>query len=247
MKKSAWTTPYLIGLTIVTIIAVLYGVSVHVGSLFGRFDGKKIELGGNQERVKESKKIDAGNVNEIDFDLSAANLTIMKGDELSVEYDMPTILVPEIEVEGTKLHISQKDNIKLGLGSMGEEFNIKIVVPDSITIDDMSIESDMGDIKLSELAIKNGLDIEIDMGNVELKNIECGSFNADCDMGNIIATDIKCDSIAADLDMGNLEISGLFNKADADCSMGNITIKSENEKAIVNANTDVGECKVLGI
>lgn len=265
--NTKWTKPYLIILTIVTVIAVIVGVYINVISRFGMFGFDTVMISDSDENASETKEFDISAISSIDAELKACNISIVAGDGFSVSYEMPKALAPEISTDDNTLSIVQKDGIKIGPKALKDKYNMVVTIPadaefENVSLDidmgnvqisnidltkNLSIDADMGNVGLSDVNLSGELDLDIDMGNVDIINLECESVVADVDMGNINAEAIHVLSVEATDDMGNIEMSGYMENATVECSMGNINIKTDNESAKITAKTDAGDCKVNGV
>jgi len=245
MKKSSWTKPYLIVLTAITVVAVVVGTCMHAFNFFVHFNTGMINHGDSGELVSSSAKIYEKDISAVDIDIQAGDVEIIQGKEFMVEYDMPKALIPEIELKDGRLEISQKDSIGFQTAPIKNKCRMTVVLPENANIDSLTVDVNLGNLTMKGLSVSGDVEISEDMGNIEAEGIKCDTIDMDCNMGNIVVSGLNCNAASSDCDMGNVEITGFFNNLDADCDMGNVTINSENPDAVINANTDVGECKVI--
>lgn len=235
MKKQIWTKVLMWVLVAVTIVAVIFGVSRYI---FGGF--------GTMKTVKETIVIDE-QIEVIDVDMDMGDIKVVYGDEAAVKYEFSEKSVPKVTCKDGKLTVKQKKTRIFGRTELNNKYSLTIILPSGNELDSMTVEADMGSIKLSEIKVSGKVEIAADMGNIELNNINCKSMTAEADMGNIELKNLICEKLDAEADMGNIEVSGDFDEANVSCDMGNVSVDCDNEDAVINAECDMGECKVNGV
>ncbi len=205
-KKKTGKTLYLTLLSIVTILAVLFGLFVHVFRGYF-YEGEKSE----SIVVKES-------FSNVDIDLDLTDFRIEYGDHYGVAYEYPRDMEPKVYVKGDTLYVEQQGNYKLH-GIRRKTFKLTLILPAGVSL--------------------NNVDIDVDMGNIEFGKLDCKNLYVEADMGNIELDKIHCESFTAKADMGNIEVDGDFDRVTAKCSMGNIEVTSPRSIDEIELDLDV--------
>lgn len=167
---------------------------------------------------------------KIDIDLPIGDLNIVEGSEYKIEVEASEKLMPKWKIDGDTLRIdgSNKGTKIWGFGSYVQK--VTLTIPRDHVIEKAELSLDMGNIEIEDVEF-NDVYIEADMGNVEARNIEALFYTVEADMGNVeISGDVF--NIDADCDMGNIDIDvdDLFRcKISAEADMGNVTVNGKDE------------------
>ena len=130
-----------------------------------------------------------------------------------------------------------------------ENYKSRMVI--NITTDtkikDASFEMDMGNLNMEDLEALS-IDIDLNMGNVTGNNIVAESVDIDANMGNVEIKDIEFKNLTADCDMGNvILVSGRDlddYKIKAESDMGNVELDGERVKGTYVSDGDEGEVEL---
>ena len=93
------------------------------------------------------------------------------------------------------------------------------------------------------------IDMEVDMGAIELDNCKFNKGEMEADMGEVHLENVSFDSATLTSDMGEVYVSGEFNTLFAECDMGSIEVYFD-EKAIgrkIELTADLGSVSVNGM
>ena len=224
---------FVTALGIVTIISIVVGTYIHVGGFFMnngvKLFGKPIfSLGSGGNNVTFSE--DYSGVEKLNLDMSVGDVFIEEGSTFNVSFEGQEDLKPEVTLKDNKLVIKQKKDINIKPINLGKvKSSLTVTVPSSVTVE--------------------RLDAELDMGNLEIKDVACKDLFADLSMGNLEIRNAKAEKIGADNDMGDCKIyNSEFNELTADCDMGNIHLElaDSSDNYGIHATCDMGEVKIDG-
>lgn len=244
MKKSI----YLLAITVVTVICVIWGTTTHMGGHFGFF---RLD---NEEAADYANDYKLDAFDSIFVDADVMELDIKQGAEFALQYDCTEDLIPEYSVENKKLTIKQKQKKNYLVGT--HRCSVIVTVPSGTSLKSLDISSDVGDVTIDgiivdicngetnvgDFTIQNAdmseLYWESDTGNIEVENCSFTKLDLTADVGDVeIESNKKLDDYGFDLktDVGEVKVNG--EEYGRKCIMhgdaGSITVKS-----------DVGDVKV---
>ncbi|MCR4588720.1 MAG: DUF4097 domain-containing protein [Lachnospiraceae bacterium] len=232
--KHPFAKIFIIVLGLITIAAMVYGMIVHLGVPFFRFNA-------STETTENTVSLDS--FHSLDLDLDAGSVTLVEGDGYFVKYKYPANSLPTIEVKGDQLVVKEKIDPHIHLTNK-HLYEMVITVPAGTAIKDSTIHVDMGEFIAKGFTFDD-LNIDADMGSIELTKVTFQDGYMDADMGNIQLKDCTFDTLEAVADMGNLEISGTFSSVTGNCAMGNIEIDTTST-ATFDLRCDLGNITVNG-
>ncbi|MCR4716433.1 MAG: DUF4097 domain-containing protein [Lachnospiraceae bacterium] len=234
---------YITLLTIVTIIAIIIGVSIHVGGI--GFSSKVSNVSNTESFT--------GDLSDISLDLDAADISIKYGDSIKVDYNMPENNVPDISLDNGELTIKDKPEknrwIMFGFNSNPVR-NVDITIPSNTNLDNLSIVTDAGKINLDGLTGKTAK-ITSDAGDINFSNITLDSINIESDAGKVNIDKSKLNNFVIDVDAGDVNVNdsefNSFNiQADAgDIGLSNSTINSFTAESDAG-NVEAEDCTING-
>ncbi len=210
---------YLIILSVITVICIISGIAINVIKPASNF--LKDVLGDADSGTYTSNaetKLDA--FENIDIDVNVINVTITEGSEFGytlVErsgFSIGNTLKTQINLSGNTLKVTQSGSS--GIISLGSSatYKLTIVVPQGTQLNDITVNSDVGNI-----AIENA-------------NISSGRITSN--VGNIIIGSCVFLQLDVSADVGNINISGIadINNCNVDIStdLGNITYLNASYK-----------------
>ena len=226
MKKT-----YLTVLTIITILCIIFGSLYHIGGFFGKishfpFPVPSFSVGRGEEISFEEKYSD---ISAIDMDVDFMNVRIdsHNGSEVVATYTGSDRLKPIIEVKNGTLNITQKQKVKVSLTS--EKTSFTLMLPSDKPLKEVEVDVDMGNVDMNNFITEN-LIIDTDMGNIEGGNITADNTDISADMGNVSLTGMEFASLGIDTDMGNVDI----------------TSKKSLENYAFSCNADAGNINING-
>jgi len=241
---------YITILTIVTIVCVLFGIVLHV--VVPMFTHKNaFTFWGNGNVISEEYTLpsEATEISDIAFDGAAISINIRTSsnvDGIVCTYEGYDELMPEMNYEDGELSFSQHPNGRNRTGNI-ESPVLTITVNPDCTLDSLSLNIDAGDVTIRDISI-NKITGDLDAGNIEVYNSTISSFNVDCDAGNVQLNGGSIDSLFVELDAGNFEVYDItFTSLNGSCDMGNIEIHDVDASAYsIDAEIDLGELTVDG-
>lgn len=243
----------LIILAVITIGAIGYGINRHVFTFVsgcgGPADVGPIE---NKEIAITDMSFDSVQVN-----MDISQLTIQKGDELSLVYEMPSGLVPDVTVDRNTLVIKSRNKLHFSFPHFNQEYKLILTIPENKDMDELDIDIDLGDVRIydvncKKLAVKadcgnvqikgivaKDIALEAKFGNIEGEKIACKDFNGTLNAGNLHMNGLQAETITAEADMGNVEFNDTFFKSgNFEADLGDIQIRGDAEE--IEAKCDLG-------
>ena len=222
---------YLIILTIITILCIIagtcyhlvrFGISVAGGLPFIQTfmdavtdwndddSSDNTESASSTKTVSSSQNLDA--FTSIQADMNVMDLKVVSGDSYSIQYKASKKFVPEFEVKNNCLTIKQTQNVSFSTATRNAKCTVTVTVADSL--DSVKIQSDVGDITLSDQTITT-FSLYADAGDIDLEN--CTFTNMD------ISTD------AGDIDIDSKEDLSGYRIA-LDTSYGDVTVNHKKQR-----------------
>lgn len=244
-KKSGFDkTIFIICITVVTIVCIIAGTLVHlVGKLsFDGFGRKGIDWG---NYITEENTLDAFSSINVDADL--LSVTVAYGDEFFMKYKGPEKLKPivELQSDGT-LSISQKQIMNVSLdNNKNLNCSCELTIPENTVLQMVSLNMDLGNIEMDDIQMKDMV-VDTDLGNVVLTKIEIeDSITIDADLGNIELHQASFNQGEFDADLGNINIDRCeFDSAVVEADMGNIAVGDSFNQ--ITADCNMGAIQVSG-
>ena len=115
-----------------------------------------------------------------------------------------------------------------------------------INSDNTKVTADAGNIEIKN-SVLGDLEIVTDAGNAEVHNSRCERVEANTEMGNIEFKNTDFVNGSFESSMGNIEIKGNFDSLEVDCSLGAVSVDSDNlENAKIDIDVSLGAIKVGG-
>ena len=222
-------------LSVATVAAIIAGLSIHV------FRNNSIVLFGSKT-VTDTVEPE-GELKELVIDTDYANVSVSRGDKLSVSYSLPEKLVPKVEFSNGRLTIeSPKNNVTLLPFGGKQDYYISLTLPKDTESDRVTVELDAGNLNIDGLSSKS-VAIEVDAGNVNLKNCSAEKLGVELDAGNLEMTGCTIHSINAELDAGNIFAKDcVISDGSCETDLGNIDLSGDIGN--VNMKTSLGKTSV---
>ncbi|MCM1216980.1 MAG: DUF4097 domain-containing protein [Lachnospiraceae bacterium] len=215
---------YIIGITVVTVLCVIIGTMYHVVGL-GWSDGdsrtERIEVreadGGQTVDSAGSWRLDPFDSIKIDADI--LELWIGEGDGGYIEYECTKGLDPTCEVKDGVLYVRQNAKKTWTLfGVNNNNAELRVTVPRGTDLGTIDIEIDVGNIELDGLKATR-CDIEASVGNIEISACTFDACGFDSDTGNVVVEDAALGNASCSSAVGNVELR--------DCTFGNLKIEAD--------------------
>lgn len=122
---------------------------------------------------------------------------------------------------------------------------VNIYYPADTEFERLDIDMDMGNLNMEHLRAKNA-ELRLDMGNLDIRDCEINYMDAELNMGSISAESSSFAQLAAELDMGNLSVlNGDIGTCKADMSMGALTLEAVGITGSLDAELDMGSAELL--
>ena len=189
-----------------------------------------------------------GEVKSIKLDLKACsvNFEITDGKGLvGVEYSGDKRLKPEITFENGKLVATQKNIQSFSLRSYnGPKLTIKLGA--DVSLENLEMDINAGDIDMKNIHADYFYG-DFDAGNIIIKNSVFAKADLEADAGNIQINDSDIKILKIQTDAGNIEIKDTdLEKVDISSDFGNVVIKGLDniEDYDIECHVDAGAIQV---
>lgn len=198
-------------------LAVAFALFLIV-SIFSGIFGALGLLGGiavnNDDPVGEMKTYTvSNNIDELDIDISAAQLVINNGDELGVASNNKYLKVTE---DGNRLVISETEHV---LSKSSNKIRVEITVPEDIVLKSSKIKTSAGRVTVKTLSSEK-VYFELGAGQVEIENlIATHSSKIVGGTGQINIKNGVLKNLDLEMGVGELRFSGAL-KGSCDMDMG---------------------------
>lgn len=141
-------------------------------------------------------------IDKLDIDLDISNLTIKYGSNYKIETN-------------NKIKCISKNN-KLGFTDSGLNHKIKdsllvITIKENKIFNEIDIESDLGNVNIDELKV-NKFDLNIDLGNTIIKSLESKIVDIETDAGNFELLNGNIDELKVSSGFGKSKINTRINR-----------------------------------
>ena len=180
------------------------------------------------ETVSQSYSFDDA-VSAISIDMRAGNVSIVKGDKLTVACSFPEEYMPAVTCDSNGLSVAQDISGDITV-QLGEAWNVTITVPESCAIQTVTADLDLGNLSVTGLDFSK-LEADADLGDVTVKDCAVHEVDLEVDMGNVNATGSSFDTGDIEADLGDITLDGTFGsslKMECDDS---ITVNGEKQKS----------------
>ena len=189
--------------------------------------------------VKEYDK-EFNNIDSLEVNVSAAQLTMTSGDKVSVHAEnLPSKI--KVKQEGKRLVVKQSSsNFNLNHGE------IEITVPKELI--SVLIKGGAGSMDISGLTVKD-FDLEIGAGKTILTNMELSEANIEGGAGSLEITESKITNLDMETGAGRVLFNGyLYGNNKIDCGIGrvDITLRGDEDSYSVRAKKGIGSLAIAG-
>ncbi len=221
---------YLTILTIVTVFCIIFGTVYHLGTFFGRFTTLNIPFLkiGNVKTTSFEKKFQGVKSAELDVDCLNVTVDAYNGDEVIISYSGREIYQPEITFKNGALTIGQPKVKDHKISNV--ESNLDISLPANVKLSHVDINADMGNLELSNITA-DSMNLSADMGSINCTGASAEKMAIDTDMGSANLNDLSFTDLSVSVDMGSVELNSDKSLADysffCTASMGAVTVNDE--------------------
>ncbi len=241
MKRSFTVT-----LTIITVICILLGILIHTSPFSDRLPFMRNRDRGNGKVVRTDESFE--NVASLSIDLDIMNVRFNRcdGNAVKLSFDGAENLSPIARMDNSTLVIRQKKQKVHGIKEADSELILSL--PDGLVLNNVDLDIDLGNLDLGNISADN-LSADLDMGNVEGSGVLAKDLDIDTDMGNVILKDTEFGNADMGSDMGNVEVYSKKNLDNYSFSfstdLGNIvingdTVKKNYDKSGSEGSLDIG-------
>jgi DUF4097 and DUF4098 domain-containing protein YvlB len=233
-------TIYLILLTMITVICIIVGMYLHLAY---RASGSRA-VGSNQTVQTGDDALD--DFNALKLDVDAGDVEIRYGSDFSISVEYPEKLLPTWSVENGTLIVKQSNAHVKWTDYNNSECDITVTLPEGTKLTSANIEMDMGNLEIYDIQADE-MSVTANMGNIELYNIMTENLNMEADMGNIELKDCSVTDGTYEASMGNIELNGNFSSIQAQCDMGAISVTGDSLKDVrMDLDTSLGSIELNG-
>jgi len=207
-------------------------------------------FGIDREPLEEFNKSYDAAITGIYIDVDIADVRIYKteGDKIEVAYYDNDNNYFTLEERDSELHIKRKSPLywfgSLNWFGSGIKYELEIGIPESF-YGTLWIESDVGDIKVTELTLTD-CKLSSSTGNIDCESVICSeSFSASVSTGKISITSVTAKTITAKSNTGNINGKSIIcsERFNASLNTGSISITDIEAKSIT-ACSDTGGIKI---
>ena len=235
-----WRQKYLRRLNLITVICVVIGIMINVVKFAGLAVFSFIKNSDNVTVTGGSDSLEY--FSDIDAQLDFGELIVKYGDDYSYSYDdYPQGAEPSFKVKNNKLEIKQKGKINFSFFD-NNNFDGKVIVtiPKNAVVD-MELNLNMGSLNLSDMTFGD-VNVDADMGGINFRNCVMGDITLQADMGSIELKECEFKDGDIDANMGSITLTDCtFLTADCDADMGAIEVSGYYEA--LTADCDMGSIK----
>ena len=218
---------------IITILSIVTVLVIFFALFFRGFRSLVFNFSGSYKLVENCKELD-GVPSEIVFDASFTDAAIVYGDKFSVEYSMPDALEPTVSFKDGTLTVRTGSGRTTIPVNMTEDLYIRITIPEGTELENVKVDIDAGNLDIKDLKA-GAFILDMDAGNIDLRNLEADKIEIDCDAGNVDVRGCTAGRFGIDLDAGNADITDCeIDTIDADVDAGNFEAR--------NCTINDGEC-----
>ena len=197
----------------------------------------------SEEKTKDFEEV-YQNIQEIDIDAIASNITIESGNEFRVEANNVGQSFSS-KVKNKTLKIEEKGNFLSKNNWKGE---ITITVPKGIVLEDLSIDTGAGKFKINDIQA-NKFDIDHGAGILEITNSKFMKADIDGGAGEINITSSILNNLDMDAGIGKIQIeSSITGNSEIDCGVGevDITLLGSKEDYTIRTEKGIGSINING-
>lgn len=222
-----------------TILYIITAICV----LFGCF----LFVSNNSSFLPEKKKVGAEqnleSFHKLKMNMDIASLSVVYGDDFKIEYECSKDLEPVIKQTNDTLTITQTNKRKMLRNN--SKCNITVTIKEGTSLDLLDIDSDIGTINLQELAITS-FSCKADIGDIEMNDCTIEDGEIETDIGNIDLSSCSFEELTMTADTGNISIDSEQSladyKIDISADLGEISYNGQDyKKSFHSQGTDKGK------
>gem|GEM_PF-7080174 len=223
-------------LSLVTIVAILAGLYIHV---FGG-GGLSFTMGTTSDSITFGE-----DVKDVYIEIDAAKVNVKEGDKLSVDYRLPGNEAPVVDMQDGRLTVKSMKKGAVMPFSFGDELRVDVTLPEETKLDSFELRLDAGEVSVGSFDADR-FSIISDAGNIEIDDMDTGTFEIQTDAGNIGIEKLVADRATIKLDAGNVSISeSTIDTIEAKLDAGNMEVEG-SEIAHGSCESDLGNIELDG-
>lgn len=217
---------------IVIMLFAIFGVTGLFSELGAWLDGK--------EEKTEAATYSASEITDLDIEAATADITIIKGNTLTVETDRFGFSLKE---KNGKITIEERG----GIFSLDRNRNVKITIPEGFEFEKVEIDNGASDIQCDDLKAAR-LELDIGAGDVEFNNLVVSEkASIDCGAGEFSLKNGSISNLKFSLGVGSADLNTtLSSDCDFECGVGELKLNLPDGKAAYSFDieTGIGEVKL---
>lgn len=221
---------YLSVISAVTAVCIVAGICCH---MFGRgksFPGISFFHGGSKETVSLENE-ELATFEEISVISDIMDVTLKQGERYSISYKSSKKILPEYKVENGMLSVTQEEH-KWKWNS-NYVCNVTITVPKTASLGAITINSDVGDIKMDGIRAAS-VHADSDVGDIKAGSCTVGDVVLQTDVGDCKLEDCSFDNINIISDIGDVKLESAKDLSaysmDVYTDMGNVKINGQKQR-----------------
>lgn len=226
MKK----TIYLFVLTVITIAAILVGISIHLGGFSLEFFRISHWFGNVNSGDEISTSANLDEFTTVHLDASALDITLVSGNDFKMEYKGSEKLRPEVNVDQGVLTVEQKASGHL----VSVSGDLVITVPEGTAMDTIEMEVSAGDIEVENIQA-NTVKLDVSAGDIDVVGGTIETIDVECSAGDVDIEKCEFNNLTTDLSAGDMDVTVTDSvknyEIEAEASLGNVYVDGQKEGA----------------
>lgn len=180
----------------------------------------------------------------ISINASALQIKIKTGNKYDVSYSGSDKYMPTAEIDGSTLNITQSDVNYLHNGSSAK---LTITLPEDLSLNDVTIYTDVADVELSSLNIDT-LTLQTNVGDIDIKSCTIRAAGITSDVGDVDLEKCETEEVTIECHLGDVECKKTtYSSMDITNNMGDVDLEYEKGSSYnITAECDAGSVKVDG-
>ena len=166
-------------------------------------------------------------IDSIEVDGSSVSTIIIPDNRSDVEAQLKGNGTVIVEKRGNQIEVQVKRKWFEGFRIFGKN-ELTVYIPEDFQ-KDLEIDLGSGNLEFDgdQMELEH-LSVDVNSGNVKLKNLTVGSFEQDVSSGNVNLESVKADSGSFDISSGNVELKKYTGKLNGEVSSGRLHVEMDN-------------------
>lgn len=146
----------------------------------------------------------------------------------------------DFKESGSHFNYKAPKGFSLNPKSLKDTFTLTIYLPEGFEMDRLDVNLDMGSLNLGSLKVHD-LTAELDMGDCTADDLTTKTADLDLDLGNFTVASLTAETADIELDMGNFTLTNAsVSDLTVDNDMGDIQIGLLTDAQKIDLDTDMG-------